>query len=440
MAWDHDENRCPLAAVDQRLDDLHRLWHQAEDAYFDPGAFRVAIQSAIQTMRSVTFILQKNKAIIPDFDRWYGEWQKTLGADPLMVWMRDARNTIEKAGDLDAHSFVRAEIVASYLDNDPRVDVPAKLWDAPLQLVKSIPAGAVGDHIRKDGFVRIQRRWVENTLPAFELLDAVAIAYGRLSLLVDDAHDQLGLPKPKAVHIQTGEAYPEGERGGRLPCMIGHAALRTLDVWLATGAPVEFEVIKQKIELNEGPKLEARYGVKPADIFGESNVAEDRLRRLFATARMMLEKDGYHVTIAFLLREGRPVDIRELRPGEHGHKYLMMRSLAYEVAKRGADAVILIGEAWSAPADPSKPMMRAVDSPDRRELLTGTVVSKAGEPVSLAAEIKRDGHAVTLDQTVEERGGAHFIFAPVYEAWGKPLPAGWTSGATGATSDGARNE
>ena len=152
MAWDHDENRCPLAAVDQRLDDLHRLWHQAEDAYFDPGAFRVAIQSAIQTMRSVTFILQKNKAIIPDFDRWYGEWQKTLGADPLMVWMRDARNTIEKAGDLDAHSFVRAEIVASYLDNDPRVDVPAKLWDAPLQLVKSIPAGAVGDHIRKDEF------------------------------------------------------------------------------------------------------------------------------------------------------------------------------------------------------------------------------------------------------------------------------------------------
>ena len=104
--------------------------------------------------------------------------------------------------------------------------------------------------------------------------------------------------------------------------MIGHAALRTLDVWLATGAPVEFEVIKQKIELNEGPKLEARYGVKPADIFGESNVAEDRLRRLFATARMMLEKDGYHVTIAFLLREGRPVDIRELRPGEHGHSTL----------------------------------------------------------------------------------------------------------------------
>jgi predicted membrane-bound spermidine synthase len=67
VAWDHDEIR---SAVDQRLDDLHRLWHQSADAYFDPDAFRVAIQSAIQTLRSVTFIVRTNKAIIPDFDRW----------------------------------------------------------------------------------------------------------------------------------------------------------------------------------------------------------------------------------------------------------------------------------------------------------------------------------------------------------------------------------
>ena len=143
----------------------------------------------------------------------------------------------------------------------------------------------------------------------------------------------------------------------------------------------------------------------------------------------MFEKDGYHITVAFLLRDGKPVNIRELRPGEHGHKYLMMRGLAHEVAKRGADAVILISETWSAPADPAKPMMRAADSPDRRELLTGTVVSKAGESLYLAAEIKRNRNAVTLEPTVEGQGGAHFAFAPVYEAWGKPIPADWASGA-----------
>ena len=367
MAWEHDGRECPLAAVDQRLEDLHRLWHQAADPYFDPDGFRVAIQAAIQNVRTVTFILQKNKAGVPDFDRWYGGWQQKLGADPLMVWMRDARNTIEKQGDLEAHSFVRAEIVASYLDNGPRVQVPAKLWDGPLQLVKSIPAGAVGDHPRKDGIVRIQRRWIESTLPDYELVEAVAVAYGRLSTLVDDAHHQLGLQASAAAPREPGNDCPNDERDGRLPCMIGHADARTLDVWLATGAPVEFEVVKPKIDLRDGSELITRYAVRPTEIFGESDVAEDRLRSLFATARKMFEKDGHHITVAFLLRDGKPVEIRELRPAQHGHKYLMMRELAHEVVRLGADAVILLGETWLAPADPSKPMMRAVElsRPDR---------------------------------------------------------------------------
>lgn len=121
------------------------------------------------------------KAFHPDFDVWYEGWRKRLRADPLMRWMVDARNKIEKEGDLQAHSFVRAEIIASYLDAGPRIDLSARLFEAPLRLLKSIPDTGVGEHICKHGTLRIQRRWVENTLPHYELLDAVAIAYGRLS-------------------------------------------------------------------------------------------------------------------------------------------------------------------------------------------------------------------------------------------------------------------
>ena len=72
----HPGSPCPLQAVDQRLADVHRLWHQAEAAYFDPDGFRIAVQNAIQTLRTVTFILQKHKAIIPDFTQWYGDVEK----------------------------------------------------------------------------------------------------------------------------------------------------------------------------------------------------------------------------------------------------------------------------------------------------------------------------------------------------------------------------
>src|SRR5690606_25257158 len=153
-----------------------------------PDEFRVSIQAAIQTARQVSFVLQKNRAAIPNFDKWYEGWQEKLAAIPLMKWMVEARNRIEKQGDLEAHSFVSAEIVASHLDEGPKIRVPTKLSHAPLELVKSIPDSMVGDHIKKNGILRIRRCWIENTLPDFELLDAVATAYGQLAQLVYSAH------------------------------------------------------------------------------------------------------------------------------------------------------------------------------------------------------------------------------------------------------------
>lgn len=442
MAWDHDEDQCPLAAVDRRLSDLHRFWHQAERAYFDPDEFRVAIQAAIQTARQVSFVLQKNKNIIPDFEKWYAGRQEMLTAIPLMKWMVEARNRIEKQGDLEAHSFVSAEIVASHLDEGPKIQVPAKLADAPLALVRGIPDSMVGDHIKKHGILRIRRRWIENTLPDFELLDAVATGYGHLAQLVRSAHQQMGLAEPVTTNVVTGEQFPEADQDGRLPCMIGHEDARTLDIWLATGKPLEFEEVGKKLGreelMAEAPKLEERYGVDPTKMYADSGKVHDHARSLFAVARKMFEKDGHHITLIILLRGGKPIDLRELRPAEHGHKFLMMRTLAQQAKKIGADAAVLLSETWSAPANPAKPYLRAVDSPDRRELLTAIAVSKDGDPLHLSAEILRDDKNVQLADTIEHAGGAHFAFAPLYEVWKKPIPQNW--GELSSGTDGVGNE
>lgn len=429
MAWDHDEDQCPLAAVDRRLSDLHRFWHQAERAYFDPDEFRVAIQAAIQTARQVSFVLQKNKTVIPDFDKWYAARQQKLAAIPLMKWMVEARNRIEKQGDLEAHSFVSAEIVGSHLDEGPKIQVPAKLADAPLALVKGIPDSMVGEHIKKHGILRIRRRWIENTLPDFELLDAVATAYGHLAELVRSAHQQMGLEGPVTTNVVTAERFPEADRDGRLPCMIGHEDARTLDVWLATGEPLEFEEVHKELRrgdvMAEASKFKERYGVDPAKIYAESAEVHDHARSLFAVARKMFEKDGHHITIVILLRRGKPVDFHELRLGEHGHKFIMMRKLALQAQKIGADAAVLLSETWSAPANPAKPYLRAAHSPDRMELLTATAVSKDGDPLHLSAKILRDANNVRLADTIEHVGGAHFAFAPLYAVWQKPLDENW---------------
>lgn len=415
---------CPLASVDRRLNDVHRQWHEAEAAYFDPDAFRVAIQTVIQSLRTVTFILQSNKRLIPEFETWYQEWRERLGADPLMRWMVDARNKIEKQGDLEARSMVRAEIVASYLNEGPAIEVPADLFQAPSKLLKSIPRSDLGEHILKNGALRIERRWVENTLPDHELLDAVAIAYGKIAELVHDAHRQMGLPPPTTTNTKTGEEFAGG-RDGRMPCMIAHCDRRALMLSLSDGSRLTAERRHIPFEEKEGKVAIERYGLTAEGVFGNSDDIEVQLRTLFQTARTMTEKDGGHITIVFLYRHAKLAGVMPLAFESQRDKYLIMREVANEAARKGADAAILISESWGAVADPEKPYMRASEAKDREELLTATMVRKNGEPLHLSAKFQREGKALKLGETEELRGGAHFDFAPLYEVWGKTIPDSW---------------
>lgn len=431
----HNPDTCPLEPVHRRLEDLHRIWHDANDSYFDPEKFRVAIQSAIQTARTVSFILQSNKEAIPNFDAWYAPWQEKLRADALMRWMVEARNKIEKQGDLETYSVVRAELVGSYLSEEvPTIEVPAKLSDAPIALVRGIPQNALGEHLRRQGIVRIQRRWVENTLPDYELLDAVAIAYGRLSQILSDAHLALGMIPQATVDIETEQTYHDELREGRLPCMIGHGELRSLDVWLADGRPVELKKVERKIDRASAEKAAERYDIDPAKMFGSGGGPEGVLRGLYATAKHIFLKDGYHLTLVWLLKDDKPVHFEQMVFEEHGHKYLMMRELANEVVRRGADALIMIGESWSAVFDPSAPYRRAQDAPDRVEQLVATLVRKEGEPIQLSATIERTGTALSLAEEREVLGGAQFMYAPIYEAWGREVPKQWAKGMGDAKS------
>jgi len=72
-----------------------------------------------------------------------------------------------------------------------------------------------GAHVKKDGFVRIQRRWIENTLPDCELLEAVA--YRHLAELLSDVHRAMGLKETEITDISIGEIYDPKSMHGRLP-------------------------------------------------------------------------------------------------------------------------------------------------------------------------------------------------------------------------------
>jgi hypothetical protein len=315
--------------------------------------------------------------------------------------------------------------VASYLSDGPTVEVPAELFDAPWQLVKGIPDSALGDHVRKNGIIRIQRKWIENSLPNYELLDAVALAYGNLSQMLDDAHRQTGLPGMFSINIETKDVLNRNPADGRLECMVGHSDARTLNVRLADGCPISVSTVHRALDIEAAAKSAERYALDPKDMLSGHDNVELTLQSFFKAATVMFLKDKYHQSMVFLLKGGVPIDIIGIAPADHAEKYLLMRNISQRVIRNGADGVMMIGEAWGAKFDKVKPYQRAVDAPDREELLVANLVTKQGQTKQRLATILREGDSVALSEPREDDGGAPFIFAPFFVAWGLPVPPEW---------------
>ena len=152
---------------------------------------------------------------------------------------------------------------------------------------------------------------------------------------------------------------------------------------------------------------------------------ETILKNIFEQARTIFLKDGYHRTIVMLFKDKKPVELHELRIEDHGQKYVVMRALADEVTKHGADAAIMIGEIWMAAYDPKHKYRRSADAPDRKEALAATLVRREGDPIQLVSVIERGDAEIRLGDIQQQPGGAQFMFAPFYVAWGKEIPQEW---------------
>ena len=242
--------------------------------------------------------------------------------------------------------------------------------------------------------------------------------------VVHDAHRAIGRDPPTTIDAETGEQYAPG-RAGRMPCMIGHGDARTINISLSDGKRFELSQLSVPLDEEEGRKSAERYGLRPDEIWDGQGDQEAVLNSLFHTARRMTEKDGGHVTMAVLLRRNKPVRMARVEFPDQGAKYVVMREIANDVAKLAADGVILIGEGWRAVVDASKPYMRAADAPDRIEMLHAVLVQRDGDPVELFADFQRQGDRVKLGDTQTMTGGQQYMFAPIYEIWGRALPDDW---------------
>jgi hypothetical protein len=414
---------CPFPDVHARLDDAHYLWHEAQINYFSPPRFRTNLNALIQTLRTITWLIQKNKGRIRDFNDWYSLWQKRMKDDDVLRWLVHARNKIEKQGDLEKHSILRISLVASHTNElfYDMIDTPSlKTTD----ILRQIDVEAIPEELIEHALLRLERRWVAADLPAHELLNALAHVYGFLSDLVDDAHSQAGLPVPLLITPQENGSFRpfSGSTAyfqGRLPCMMAADDYRQQWIDLKSGAYLQLRSKSYKFNPRKIRKIKRRYDMSLID--GKSPTSlEEWVWHLWRMARHMFERDGHHIQISFMLHRNDLLDLRQMEAASHRELYPFFRSLANEVARRGATEVIVISEIWIAPFDPAQPYRRAELSPERGEGLQLSAVSANGEQINLFAPITRNSKKAKLGETEVDRTRVARFLAPITAVWRHP--------------------
>ncbi len=238
------EKSCPLPKTHNRLRQFHALWHEAAAAYPDPDDFTIKLNACIQAARSVTFVLQREHSKSEGFDEWYSTWRRKMRDDPMLRWLVEARNEIEKEGDLDTHGEASVTLAVGALEERlTTIQVPPLL--SPSDVAAAVNVDGLDEETRRDAILVVERRWTADALPDAELLDVLGHCYGVLAVIVSEAHERVG------VHMRTFGGETHGGRhdrrnhpSGRLPCMVATATMRTAYWHLGSDSLVTLEVEK----------------------------------------------------------------------------------------------------------------------------------------------------------------------------------------------------
>lgn len=399
----------------RRLEQAHELWHQALEAYPDADAFCLGVNALIPALRSVTFLLQKDLSHEDGFEAWYAIWQERLREDPVMRWAVEARNHIEKVGDLDLHSTARVLLIDSWLPGPVlELQVPALL--PPDLIAARFAEEDLPPRVREEGLLRVTRRWVTASLPDWEVIDACAHTWSVLGQLVRDAEER----------FRGGSADPIASFERR-PCMVLGPDARTATIHLASNTFVEHQSVVSPVSVADREAAEERYGAvgsipKPEDSL------EGRVRWYHEIARIMLAKDGRAASVAFVMRKGRRVHMASIDAEDQQEKYLLMEQLAKLVVASGGDEVILTSEAWIAqrvPPTDGRFHLRAAQREDRGEGLQTLGADASGGVIASTSVFARVDNGIVLGESITATPPVALLLGPVLKAWGlDPLRGG----------------
>lgn len=401
---------------ERRLKDLSILFKNCASTYFDPELFRMNTNQFLQTSRTVTFLIQKNKSSIDDFDLWYkthviNPWSN----DEVMKWAKDSRNIIEKCGDLEINSQLDVSIIFSYLHEEDlkiNVDKRAFLEYSIKKLVrysqKNLPSG-IGDA----AVLKISRTWITTGLSDWELLHALVYIYGKQY----DTHIQL------CKHINTYPAedlLDPSEANSIRELALGskYTKLKNFNDYKALRKNIKSDPnYKPPIEL-ESKFAELRENNK------KINSLDTALDHFLEFAKVVFSHDNYHIQMLHMFdKDWKIVDQISTVFKDQSEKYIFWRTIGERVKSHNIHAVIWVSEIWHRDIKgyPQRPISKLRIS---GEGLMVAGLDASGHFKQGAWDISRDANEENPvlshepSFTDETEGQVPYFFAPIGKAMG----------------------
>jgi hypothetical protein len=323
---------------ERRLRDLAQLLRNCGEAYFSPDRFRQNTNQFLQTSRTVTFIIQKNKATIPDFDTWYKANVLLPWADDrVMLWAKDARNVIEKEGDLDMQSTLRSTVLFSYESNEDMVLETSRkdLLQADIERLLQAALRKLPPGVADAAVLKIQRLWVANSLADCELIYALTYAYSQLHHVCSALAAHLGsvldisIPHPTEIDPSSNDVAKVRFIKFGKPGISKYSAVR-VDADPKYKPPPE--LVRLKEELDAAPK--------------PSSLAEIVAARA-KMAQFTFKSHGSHVPMLTLYdKDWKQVDFMSAAFADQADKFLFWRNVADRAFYLKAHALVWISESW----------------------------------------------------------------------------------------------
>lgn len=398
---------------ERRLRDLSRQLINCGETYFSPDLFRQNTNQFLQTSRTVTFIIQKNKHDIPGYESWYqdhvlGPWKQ----DEVMTWAKDARNVIEKEGDLDMRSALRAAVMFSH---DPNEDVEVKtsrphLLQADVNKIAKVAKDNLPTGVLDAAVLRIERRWVANTLPDSELVYALTYVYARIYQVCKDLAEHLGGKLDASIPHPTSLDPASNDVSKARYIKLGKPGVgRTATVRIAKDPnfkpPQALLALRAEIQSLPTPTSLA-----------------STMELLSKLAKATFQHHGNHVPMLFLYdRNWKQVDFLMAQFADQADKFLFWRNAASRAAYLQATALVWISESWirDVQSNPDLPVRKMPIIGERLHLVGATA---DGETHLVEWNIKRDAHTQeprlepVSDEEPSNDGANIFFIKPVIEA------------------------